>query len=42
MVNDWNRLGRHVVSAETIDSFKKTLDECVGWISTGERRDCLV
>ena len=29
VVNDWNRLGRHVVSAETIGSFKKRLDECM-------------
>ncbi len=27
VVNDWNRLGRHVVSAETISSFKKRLYE---------------
>ena len=27
VVNDWNRLSRHVVSAETITSFKKRLDE---------------
>ena len=27
VVNDWNRLGRHVVSAESIGSFKKRLDE---------------
>ena len=27
VVNDWNRLGRHVVSAESIDSFKRRLDE---------------
>ncbi len=29
VVNDWNRLGRHVVSSETIGSFKKRLDECM-------------
>ena len=29
VVNDWNRLSRHVVSAETIGSFKKRLDECM-------------
>ncbi len=29
VVNDWNRLGRHVVSGETIGSFKKRLDECM-------------
>ena len=27
--NDWNRLGRHVVSAESIDSFKRRLDESI-------------
>ena len=27
VVNDWNRLGRHVVSAESIDSFKRRLDQ---------------
>ena len=27
LVNDWNRLGRHVVNAESIGSFKKWLDE---------------
>ena len=27
VVNDWNRLGRHVVSAEPIGSFKRRLDE---------------
>ena len=27
VVNDWNRLDRHVVSAESIRSFKKRLDE---------------
>ena len=27
VVNDWNRLDRHVVSAESISSFKKRLDE---------------
>ena len=26
VVNDWNRLGRHVVSAESIGSFKRRLD----------------
>ena len=25
VVNDWNRLGRHVVIAESIGSFKKTV-----------------
>ena len=29
VVHDWNRLGRHVVSAESIDSFKRQLDECM-------------
>ncbi len=29
VVNDWNRLGGHVVSAETIGSFKKMLEECM-------------
>ncbi len=29
VVNDWNRLGRKVVSDETIGSFKKRLDECM-------------
>ena len=29
MVNDWNRLGRHVVSAESMGSFKRQLDEWV-------------
>ena len=27
VVNDWNKLGRHVVSAETIGCFKKRLGE---------------
>ena len=27
VVNDWNRLGRHEASAESIGSFKKRLDE---------------
>ena len=27
MVNDWNRLGRHIVNAESIDSFKRRLDQ---------------
>ena len=27
MVNDWNRLGRHVVSAESIGSFERRLDQ---------------
>ena len=27
VVNDWNRLGRHVISTESIGSFKKLLDE---------------
>ena len=27
VVNDWNRLGRHVVSGESIGSFKRRLDE---------------
>ena len=27
VVNDWNRLGRHVVSGESIDSFKRRLDQ---------------
>ena len=27
MVDDWNRLGGHVVSAESIGSFKRQLDE---------------
>ena len=27
IVNDWNRLDKHVVSAESIHSFKKLLDE---------------
>ena len=27
MVNDWNRLGRHVVSAESIRSFNRQLEE---------------
>ena len=26
-MNDWNRLDRHVVSAESIGSFKRRLDE---------------
>ena len=29
VVNDWNRLSRHVVEAESIGSFKKRLDECM-------------
>ena len=29
VVNDWNRLGKHVVSAESIGSFKRQLDECM-------------
>ncbi len=29
VVNDWNKLGRRVVSGETIGSFKKRLDECM-------------
>ncbi len=29
VVEDWNRLGRRVISAETIGSFKKRLDECM-------------
>lgn len=29
MVNNWNWLGRHVVSADTIGSFKKWSDECM-------------
>ena len=29
VVNDWNKLGRHVVKAESIGSFKKRLDECM-------------
>lgn len=29
VVNDWNMLGRHVVSAEPIGSFKRKLDESV-------------
>ena len=29
VVNEWNKLGRHVVSAETVGSFKKRLDECM-------------
>ncbi len=29
VVKDWNRLANHVVNAETIDSFKKRLDECM-------------
>ncbi len=29
VVNNWNRLGRHVGSGETIGSFKKRLDECM-------------
>lgn len=27
MVNDWSKLGRHVVSAGLIDCFKRQLDE---------------
>ena len=27
VVNDWNRLGKHVVSAESIGSFKRRLNE---------------
>ena len=27
VVNDWNRLGRHVVSAESIGSIKRRLDQ---------------
>ena len=27
VVNDWNRLGKHVVSAESIGSFKRWLDQ---------------
>ena len=27
VVNDWNRLGRHIVSDESIGSFKRRLDE---------------
>ena len=26
-LNNWNRLGRHVVSAESIDSFKRRLNQ---------------
>ena len=29
VVNDWNRLDRHVVSAESINSFKRRLDESI-------------
>ena len=28
-MSDWNRLGRHVLSAESIDSFKRRLDASV-------------
>ena len=35
VVNNWNRLGRHVISAESIGSFKRRLDESMdrdeGW-----------
>ena len=27
VVNDWNRLGRHVVNGESIDSFIRRLDQ---------------
>ena len=27
VVNDWNSLGRHVVSGESIGSFKRRLDQ---------------
>ena len=27
VVNDWNRLGRHVVSGESIGSFKNCIEE---------------
>ena len=27
VVNDWNRLGRHVLSAESISSLKRRLDQ---------------
>ena len=27
VVNDWNRLSRHILSAESIGSFKKRLDQ---------------
>ena len=40
VVNDWNRLGRHVVSAESVGNFKKRLDECMER-SIGEKRGCL-
>ena len=29
VVNDWNRLSSHVVSGESIGSFKRCLDECM-------------
>ena len=29
VVNDWNRLGRQVVSGESIGSFKRQLDQCM-------------
>ena len=29
VVNDWNRLSGHVVSGESIGSFKRRLDECM-------------
>ena len=29
VVNDWNRLGRHVVSGESIGSFKRRLDQSI-------------
>ncbi len=32
-MNDWNRLGRHVVSAESIGSFKR-------WLDGGEMDEC--
>ena len=47
MVNDGNRLSRHVVSGESIGSFKRRLGECIdrddkwdGYI--GKKRNYLV
>ena len=34
VVNDWNRLSRHVVGAESISSFKRRLDK---WMDGDER-----
>ena len=35
VVNDWNRLGRHVISAESIGSFKRRLDQSMDRMTGG-------